>query len=111
MGIRKRAAVAVSGLIFAGAAAVTVGVSTPANAGDHHRGLQSVRIYNKNFNFSRSNSQQAQRQRTHQCNDRHNFDHHSRGGGSDGGFGGFGDGFGGSCGVGGGGGDDDGGDD
>ena len=110
MGIRKRAAVAVSGLIFAGAAAVTVGVSTPANAGDHHRSGQAVRIFNKNFNFSRSNSAQAPRHRTPQCNDRNHVDHHprGRGGGGADGFDGFG-GFGGFCGGAGGG--DDGGDD
>jgi hypothetical protein len=105
MGIRRRTAVVVSGLVFAGAAAVTVGAATPASA-DHHRSkdFQSVRVFNKNFNFSRSHSLQAQRQRGHQCNDRHHFDHHNNGD-NGGGFAGLGfdGGFGGSCGFGGGG--------
>ncbi|MGH3392610.1 MAG: hypothetical protein ACRDOO_27395 [Actinomadura sp.] len=73
MGIRKGAAVAVSGLVLGGAAVLTVGAATPAGAGDHHRGHQSVRIANKNFNFSRSDSQQAQREHQNQ----RRFDHES----------------------------------
>jgi hypothetical protein len=73
VGIRKRAAVAVSGLVFGGAVALTVGAATPASAGDHHRGAQVVRVFNKNFNFSRSNSFQAQREHQRQFDFDRNF--------------------------------------
>jgi hypothetical protein len=76
MVIRKSAAVAVSGLVFAGAAVLTVGAATQASAGDSHRGRSSVSIYNKNFNFSRSDSEQAQREHQRQSDFRNEFRHH-----------------------------------
>jgi hypothetical protein len=74
MGIRKRAAVAVSGLVFGGAVALTVAAATPASAGDHHRSHQRISVFNKNFNFSRSDSEQAQREHQRQ----NHFNHENR---------------------------------
>ncbi|MCW2901881.1 MAG: hypothetical protein JWO67_4146 [Streptosporangiaceae bacterium] len=91
MGITKRMAVAVSGLVFAGAAALAVGAAAPASSevrimapgqlvadgccgGRHHnrwhshhrnhfRTNQRVIVVNRNHNFSRSESENAQQQR------------------------------------------------
>ncbi|MGH3392609.1 MAG: hypothetical protein ACRDOO_27390 [Actinomadura sp.] len=71
----KRAAVVMSSLVFGGMAALTVGAAVPASAGDHHRGHQKVSIYNKNFNFSRSDSQQAQREHQRQSDFDNEFRH------------------------------------
>jgi hypothetical protein len=111
MGIPKHMAVAMSGLVFAGAAALTAGAVTPASAevtsatpqlvfgGEVARGggpaprparavrrvvmrapvhvpgfhrsaeFQKADVHNRNFNFSRSDAEQAQHERQHQ------FDH------------------------------------
>jgi hypothetical protein len=74
MGMRKGAAVVVSGLVLGGTVALTLGAATPASAGDRHRSHQAVHIYNKNFNFSRSDSLQAQHARQHQNRFDHDFD-------------------------------------
>ena len=71
MKISKRTAMGVTGLAFAGAAALGVGAAVPAGANvccgsSHSRDFSSVSLYNKNFNFSRSDDAQAQRGRQHQ---------------------------------------------
>lgn len=83
MRIQKRTAVAVSGLVFGGAAALTVGAAVPAGAatvaaappaavsmscGRHHRcggrsfrsNSQRITIVNHNTNISHSSSNQSQ---------------------------------------------------
>jgi hypothetical protein len=76
MKISKRTAMGVTGLAFAGVAALGVGAAIPAGANvccgnSHSRDSSSVSLYNKNFNFSRSDDEQAQR--THQR--QFDFDH------------------------------------
>ncbi|HEV7935204.1 MAG TPA: hypothetical protein VGP70_23195 [Actinomadura sp.] len=93
MGIPKSMALAVSGLLFAGGAAMAVGAAAPANAQTvlapqqlvadgccggrnstrwrqyHHnswRDHQRVIVINRNHNFSRSANEQFQRQRGQQ---------------------------------------------
>jgi hypothetical protein len=76
MRIPKRTAIGVSGLVFAGAAALGVAAATPASAWgccDSSHNVSGVRVYNKNFNFSRSNSEQAQRTRQRQFGFHHDF--------------------------------------
>jgi hypothetical protein len=113
MGIPKHMAVAMSGLVFAGAAALTAGAVTPANAeaisiaphtvfgggggGPAPRPRVAVRrvvmraparvccgvnrsaehqrahVFNRNFNFSRSDSEQAEEQRQHHFNSDRDF--------------------------------------
>jgi hypothetical protein len=82
MGIPKRMAVAVSGLVFAGGAALAVGTAAPASAqiaaaapqqlvadggsrwwrSGHHssRNHQRIIIINRNSNFSKSDTDRAQ---------------------------------------------------
>jgi hypothetical protein len=83
MEIPKRTALAMSGLVFTGMAALTVVAATPASAdwrGHHSRNAQSVHIFNKNFNFSRSDNEQFQHenQRQHHNNNDFRFDRFER---------------------------------
>ena len=88
MGVPKRMAVVVSGLVFAGGAALAIGAASPANAqvpvaapqvstgcggchsshrfrdwrSNHFRHHQRVIVINRNNNFGRSGQAQRQRQ-------------------------------------------------
>lgn len=114
MRIHKRTAVAVSGLVFGGAAALMVGSAGSAEAatvtasphvavskaacrshrrcrGSRHSSSQKVVVVNHNTNISRSSSNQFQGGGFGNRNRRHGFGHFGRGFGGFGGFGGFDD--------------------
>jgi hypothetical protein len=83
MRIPTRTALGVSGLVFAGATVLGVSAAGPAGAntccgGGHHRSASSASVFNKNFNFSRSDSEEAQRthQRQFGFDHRNNVDEH-----------------------------------